>query len=251
MTDHIADRAGFLAALARNDPERKLAEQHAHACASCREALDEGGRLLSLLRRAVPATRRELVAHSLPAAAGAPSAASIARQLAWATSGAVALAWLFQLTVGGGFRLDLDCALVSLAVLTVAVGCVTVLRGNPNLALGTVVVTSGLFAYLSGSVTGLAAGIGIRCTFRELWAAGLTWLCVWAVGRRVGVTFDRSRMTAIVAAGALAAHAGQHLACAVPHSDAHLLVFHFGGVLVAMAAAAMGTRGTTAPLPAG
>ena len=63
---------------------------------------------------------------------------------------------------------------------------------------------------------------------------------MWAVGRRVGVTFDRSKTTAIVAAGALAAHAGQHLACAVPHSDAHLLIFHFGGVLLAILLAALG-----------
>jgi hypothetical protein len=242
MSDHIADRAGFLAALPRNDPDRRVAEEHAHSCAPCREALDEGGRLLSLLRRALPATRRELVARPVPAAREGTSAASIARQLAWATTGAVVLAWLFQLTVGGGFRLDLDCGLVSLEVLAVAIGCVTVLRGKPHLAVGTVVVTSGLFAYLAGSAAGLSAGIGIRCTFRELWAAGLTWLCLWALGRRVGVTFDRPKTTAVVAAGALAAHAGQHLACAVPHSDAHLLVFHFGGVVMATAAAALGTR---------
>jgi len=248
MSDHIADRAGFLAALPWNDPERKLAEEHGHSCVPCREALEEGGRLLALLRRAVPVTRREPVARPLLASREGASAASIARQLAWATTGAVVLAWLFQLSVGGGFRLDLDCALVSLAVLAVAIGCVTVLRRNPRLAVATVVVASGLFAYLAGSAAGLSAGIGIRCTFRELWAAGLTWLCLWAVGRRVGVTFDRSKTTAVVAAGALAAHAGQHLACAVPHSDAHLLVFHFGGVLVATAVAAVGTRRAPAPL---
>jgi hypothetical protein len=250
MSDHIADRAGFLASLPRNDPERKLAEEHASACAACREALDEGGRLLFLLRRALPATRRETIARPVPATRPAPSAARIARQLVWATTGSVVVAWLFQLTVGGGFRLDLDCALESLAVLAVAIGCVTLLRGHPRLALGTVVVTSALFATLAGSVAGLSVGIGIRCTFRELWAAGLTWLCVWAVGRRAGITFDRSKTTAVVAAGALAAHAGQHLACAVPHSDAHLLVFHFGGVLLATAAAAVGTRRAPSPLMA-
>jgi hypothetical protein len=241
MSDHVADQAGFLAALSKADPERKQAEAHARSCAPCREALEEGTRLVALLRRAEPATKREPLTRTLPAR-GAVSAAAIARRLAWATTGAVVLAWLFQLTVGGGFRFDLDCALVSLAVLAVAVGCVTLLRGNERLAVATVVVTSGLFAYLSGSAAGLAAGIGIRCTFRELWAAGLTWIVVWAVGRRVGVTFDRSKTTAIVAAGALAAHAGQHLACAVPHSDAHLLIFHFGGVLLATLLAALGAR---------
>jgi len=244
MNDHVADRAGYLASLPKGDPERKLAEAHALHCVSCREALDEGGRLVALLRRALPATKpvtkREPVARPLSAGREGASAAAIARRLAWATVGAVVLAWLFQLSVGGGFRLDLDCALVSVAVLAVALACVTVLRGNHRLAVATVVVTSGLFAYLSGSAAGLAAGVGIRCTFRELWAAGLTWLVVWAVGRRAGVTFDRGKTTAIVAAGALAAHAGQHLACAVPHSDAHLLVFHFGGVLLATLLAAVG-----------
>jgi hypothetical protein len=255
MSDHVADQAGVLATLARGDPERKQAEAHARSCAPCRQALDEGVRLMALLRRAIPATGPGPATRALPMAEEVTSAAEIARRLAWTTTGAVVLAWLFQLTVGGGFRLDLDCALVSLVVLAVAVGCVTLLRGNARLAVATVVVTSGLFAYLSGSTAGLAAGIGIRCTFRELWAAGLTWFVVWAVGRRVGVTFDQSKTTAIVAAGALAAHAGQHLACAVPHSDAHLLIFHFGGVVLAVVLAALlaapGARRSPAGLAAG
>lgn len=248
MTDHVADRAGYIATLTKTDPERKLAEAHALTCLPCREALDEGVRLVALLRRALPAARREPLARPLPAERQSVGAPAIARRLVWATTGAVVLAWLFQLSVGGGFRFDLDCALVSLGVLMVAIGCVTVLRGNHRLAVATVVVTSGLFAYLSGSAAGLAAGVGVRCTFRELWAAGLTWLCVRAVGRRAGVSFDRSKMTAIVAAGALAAHAGQHLACAVPHSDAHLLVFHFGGVVLATLLAALAARRRPAPL---
>jgi hypothetical protein len=187
------------------------------------------------------------LARPLPPERGSVGAAVLARRLVWATAGAVVLAWLFQLSVGGGFRFDFDCALISLAVLGVAIACVTVLRGNHRLAIATVIVTSGLFAYLSGSAAGLAAGVGVRCTFRELWAAGLTWLCVSAVGRRAGVAFDPSKTTAIVAAGALAAHAGQHLACAVPHSDAHLLVFHFGGVLLATLLAAVVTRRAPAP----
>src|SRR5580692_2660846 len=250
MSDHVADQAGFLAALSKSDPERKLADQHAQSCPPCREALDEGARLVALLRRALPVTRREPLTR--PAAVGRPgaTAALIARRLGWATAGAVVLAWLFQLTVGGGFRFSLDCGLVSLAVLAVAVGCVTLLGHHNRLAVATVVVTSGLFAYLSGSAAGLAAGVGIRCTFRELWAAGLTWLVAWAISRRAGVTLDRSKTTAIVAAGALAAHAGQHLACAVPHSDTHLLVFHFGGVVLATLLAALGARRSQTALAA-
>ncbi|HKW84353.1 MAG TPA: hypothetical protein VJN68_11430, partial [Burkholderiaceae bacterium] len=88
-------------------------------------------------------------------------------------------------------------------------------------------------------------GIGIRCAFRELWAAGLTWIIVGAAMRRFDTTkfarFGTWEVTAIVASGALAAHAGQHLACEVPHSHAHLLVFHFGAVLLAVAVVALTT----------
>src|SRR3982750_1487641 len=49
MNSHIADRAGFLAALAKDDPERVQAEEHARGCAPCREAFAEGLGLVALL----------------------------------------------------------------------------------------------------------------------------------------------------------------------------------------------------------
>jgi hypothetical protein len=52
---HFAGRAAFVAALTPGDPERAAAEAHARSCARCRAALDEGTRLLALLRRAAPA----------------------------------------------------------------------------------------------------------------------------------------------------------------------------------------------------
>lgn len=183
---------------------------------------------------AAPANGHTAPANALSQPAGALSWNDASRRFALATVGAVVVAWLFQLTVGGGFQMDRECLVVSLGILAVAIASVTVLRGKEPLAVATVVVTSGLFAYLSGTAAGLAPGIGIRCTFRELWAAAITWAIVVTIGRRRGVTFTRWNVTAIAAAGALAAHAGQHLACAVPHSDAHLLVFHFGGVVLAI-----------------
>jgi hypothetical protein len=257
MTDHIADRAGFLAALPGEDPERQAAEEHARSCVPCQEALQDGGRFVSLLRQALPVSRsitEPTLSRLWPAGGpmsppGGPSSPAsgiswnlASSRFAWTTVGAVVLAWLFQLTVGGGFQLDRECLVVSLGILAVAIASVTVMRGKEPLAVVTVVATSGLFAYLSGTAAGLAPGIGIRCTFRELWAAAITWAIVVAIGRRRGVTFSRWNVTAIAAAGALAAHAGQHLACAVPHSDAHLLVFHFGGVLLATLFAALSAR---------
>jgi hypothetical protein len=262
MTDHIADRAGFLAALPQDDPERGAADEHAKSCAPCREALDDGLRLMGLLRQALPfspaitepgsarlpafsptaAGLGEPAAGGLSWAAGGLSWNNASRRFIWTTVGAVFVAWLFQLTVGGGFQLDRECLVVSLGILAVAIASVTVMRGKERLAVVTVVATSGLFAFLSGTAAGLAPGIGIRCTFRELWAAAITWAIVVTIGRRRGVAFTRWNVTAIAAAGALAAHAGQHLACAVPHSDAHLLVFHFGGVLAATLLAAASVR---------
>jgi hypothetical protein len=255
MTDHIADQAGFLAALPQDDPERGAADEHARSCAACRAALDDGLRLIGLLRQALPFSPALTEPSSARWPAFSPDAMGPAAAMAgglswndasqrfiWTTVGAVFVAWLFQLTVGGGFQLDRECLVVSLGILAVAIASVTVMRGKERLAVVTVVATSGLFAFLSGTAAGLSPGIGIRCTFRELWAAAITWAIVVTIGRRRGVAFSRWNVTAIAAAGALAAHAGQHLACAVPHSDAHLLVFHFGGVVAATLLAAVSIR---------
>ena len=47
MSDHIADKAGFLAALPKDDPERLSAEDHIRSCPPCGSALAEGRRLTS------------------------------------------------------------------------------------------------------------------------------------------------------------------------------------------------------------
>ena len=43
----------------------------------------------------------------------------------------------------------------------------------------------------------------------------------------------------VAAAGAVASQAGQLLSCPVGHANPHLLLFHFGGVLLAVALGAM------------
>jgi uncharacterized membrane protein len=238
MNLHIADRAGFLAALSKDDPERIEAEAHVRACAPCRAAFAEGVGLVALLDESQPLSppSPDLMARAASAIEGQSAGeASITRRIVSGSVIGVLVAWAFQLTVGSGFSPDLEHAGVSLMVLAVALAGVTILRNNGRLAVALVLSTSLAMAYVVGTSEGLAPGIGVRCAFRELWAAGLTWIIAGAVARRVDVTLDRWKLSAIVASGALAAHAGQHLACEVPHSHAHLLLFHFGAVLLAIA----------------
>ncbi len=243
MNSHIADRAGFLAALANDDPERVQAEEHARSCAACREAFAEGLGLVALLDESQPLTPPSPALLARAASAIERQSAgetSVNRRLIAGSVIGVLIAWAFQLTVGSGFTPDLDHAGASLMVLGVALAGVTILRKQPKVTIALVAATSLAMVWVSGTAAGLAPGIGIRCSFRELWAAGLTWVIAGTVARRVDSPLGRWRLTAIVGCGALAALAGQHLACEVPHAHGHLLLFHFGAVLLAI----VGTFGT-------
>jgi hypothetical protein len=246
MSDHITGRAGFLAALSRLDPERRAAEEHARSCPDCRDSLDEGARLVSLLEDALPLPppTAETLAHAAATIAReAADERAAVRRLGWWSAGAVVVAWLFQLMVGGGFVFDARHAAVSLLVLAVSVAAVTLSRGRRRFAVAVMIATSLLLAHLAATSTGLSAAIGIRCMFRELWAAVIPWAVVPMIARLEGVSLRRWDVTAVAVGGALAAHAGQHVACRVPHSDAHLFVFHLGGVLLATVLAMITARG--------
>jgi len=236
MTDHINDRAGFLAALPDDDEERLRGEAHARDCLPCRQALDEGARLIMLLGEAQPPsapTRPEMDAAAEAIRSETVDEQRSLRRLSWVVAGAVLVSWAFQLMVGGGFVMDVRHLIVSLAVLAVAVVSITLLRGSERLAVGLVLATSALLAYAAGSASGVVPGIGIRCMFRELWAAAIPWAVVLTVARRRGISLGRWQVTAVAAAGALAAHAGQHVACQVQHAEGHLILFHLSGVVLA------------------
>lgn len=53
VDEHLADEAALVAALSPDDEVRRIANEHAVGCARCREALEEGGALLALLRRTI------------------------------------------------------------------------------------------------------------------------------------------------------------------------------------------------------
>jgi hypothetical protein len=249
---HIAHRAAFLAALPPDDLERRLAEVHAASCGPCRLALEEGHEVIADVHAALhfPPPPPEALARAAAAVERQQAAErSIPRQLTLISAGAVVAAWLFQITVGGGFEMDLDCLLVSLGVLAVGVGSVTLLRGRGALALAIIVATSAAFALFEGQTMSLEAGDGIRCTFRELWAAVLTWGIVMTAARRMNATLTRWNVVAVAGASGLAAHAGQHVACKVPHAGTHLFVFHFGGVVMSILLSALASM-RLRPVPA-
>jgi len=241
MSEHIADKATLVAALAADDAERRRAEQHAASCPPCRAALAEGTRLVDLLREALPAPAPAPEALARAARDLEQESAAERRRwwrMGWISGGAIALAWVFQLMVGTGFDVDLRCIGVSLAILAVAIASVTVLRGRERLAVAGMVATSAAFALATGTASGLEATLGVRCSFRELWAAAISWAIITTAARASRLSLGRWQQTAVATAGALAAHAGQHVACEVPHSDLHLLVFHVGPLLLAAGLAA-------------
>src|SRR6185295_7309317 len=149
MNSHIADRAGFLAALAKDDPERVEAEEHARACTPCHEAFAEGLGLVALLDESQPLSppSPDLLARAAAAIERQTSAeGSITRRVIWGSILGVFAAWAFQLTVGSGFTPDLEHAGASLLVLAIALAAVTLLRHNGRLAVALIISTSFVMA---------------------------------------------------------------------------------------------------------
>jgi len=247
MSGHIADQAAFLASLPADDPERIAAEVHAAECSACRRALDEGTRLVRLVAEAMPPApprpeRLQKTAALIEAEISRERRSE--RALGAVVAGAVALSWIFQIS------LDLSTAstdpkrvVVSLSVLGVAIVAVMLAKSRRRLALAALIGTSGLLAQAAGSIPAFEPKIGSQCTLWEVVAAAIPWTVALLAARKWQASFSRSDMMAVAAGGALASQAAQHLTCPVWHADSHLLIFHFGGVLLAMLLGALGHSG--------
>jgi predicted anti-sigma-YlaC factor YlaD len=244
LSDHIGNQAAFLASLTADDPERIAAEAHARECPSCRAALDEGGRLVRLVADAMvpPPPRPERLKKT---AAFIESEMARERRseraLGAVVAGAVALSWIFQISLDySTASTDPKRVAVSLSVLGVAIAAVVVAKSRRRLALAALIGTSGLLAHAAGSVAALEPKIGGQCTLWEIASAAIPWTVALIVARKWHASFSRSDMMAVAAGGALASQAAQHLTCPVFHADSHLLIFHFGGVILAMLLGALG-----------
>jgi hypothetical protein len=242
MSGHIAERAGFIATLPPSDPERRQAEEHVRSCTPCREAMAEGDRLTVLLAEAVP------LAPPTPEAL-TRAAAVIAREtqlerrnrriLHGTTIGVLMAVWVAQVFYGKKIAHDTASLVTSLAVLATGLIGVALVDGWRRFVLAGVLAVSGAFALAVGRAAPLEPRFGIECLACELVAGVILWLTVTVVIRWRATPFDVVRKTAVVATGALASQAAQLLSCPVPHARAHLLMFHFGGVLIAAALGAV------------
>jgi hypothetical protein len=125
----------------------------------------------------------------------------------------------------------------ALTVAALAIALASLNRGRLSVVL-VAIAASTVFALMMASASLLAPAVGVECTLLELFAAALPWV---AFHRVAGPWRSRSASSAVAAAGALSGHAALHLTCPVAHADAHLLVFHLGGVVLAALLGALAT----------
>jgi hypothetical protein len=143
---------------------------------------------------------------------------------------AVAGAWLLELALAK--KLHASPRAMGLAVLVMLIAAAVAGTHRLKLwAVGVAILTSAVFAVTMGTMPGLMPMIGVKCVLLELLAS----LVPWIAFLRTNAFVRRAEGAAVAAAGALAGHAALHLSCPVAHDDAHLLVFHLGGVLLAAA----------------
>lgn len=239
MSEHFAKDAALVAALPADDPEVRAAVAHARECAACAAALEQGQLLVALLDAAPapPPPSKEALARAAAAVAAeiaaeeaqrAPSRVAFALPVA-----AVGVAWAFELAIAKRLEHDATHVMVAAALALGAIGLAAASAKLPRAAIVVAALTSAAVALAMGSSSGLEARIGAKCTLLELVAGALPWVVGYVVARRSRRTFDVAQGAGLAAAGALAGHAALHLACKVAHADAHLLVFHLGGVVLA------------------
>jgi hypothetical protein len=238
VSDHVASKAAFVAALPPEDPERVEAEAHARSCAACARALVEGQALVALLERAPAPPPSSVETLARVSAVIERETACDARTFAGAqpllVTTAVLVAWALELGLAKKLVHDAASVAVSAGCALAATALATMAFTRARLAAAGAAIASLLLVLVAqGGNSGLYALLGIKCTLIELVAAAIPFGLAVAFARRAGAPMERWYASAIAAAGAVAGQAALYLSCKVPHAGAHLLVFHFGGVLLA------------------
>jgi hypothetical protein len=242
MSEHFAARAVEIALLERTSTERAAAEAHITTCPSCARALADAVELTALLG--------ELPPHP-PAAPhlAVRVKAAIARDDAVSRAGwkaatlAVPVVWGVFVAIAKHRLSEPRAWLESAVALGVALLSALLARGGKSrAATAGAVASSALLVLVAAAGGALFARLGVKCLAIELLCAALPFGClayayVW---RRASAA--PLELAALAASGALAGHAALHLSCTAQTDTPHLLVFHFGAVLVAAALAALAAR---------
>jgi hypothetical protein len=153
------------------------------------------------------------------------------------------LAWIAFASLAKQHAGDAASWVLSATVLGSALTCtIAAQRGRRHAAALGAVATSALLVLLAAASAGLSVRVGLKCTLIELIAAALPYGSVAYVAIRRGLEVGAARYAAVAAAGALAGHAALHITCPVRTQGAHLMAFHFGGVVLAMLLGTLGAR---------
>jgi predicted anti-sigma-YlaC factor YlaD len=242
--DTLQAQAASLAALPATDPERIAAERHASDCEGCRQALDEGRRLLALLESLPePAPPSPEVLRR----AAEPILKDLRRPphpLRWGNAIwnalptiAVVATWVTLLARQHGVVVGL--------IGFVAFAAVRAAGGLGWLSTALIVATSlGLAASegLHGLTGPLGGAMAFNCARLELVAAIFPLAAALLAPRITGRAPSAATCAAAAAAGALVGQGALHVLCPLNSSAPHILAFHVGSVLLAAGAGALASQ---------
>ena len=234
--DRIRADAPGLASLCPDDPERIAATSHASGCAECARALREAEQLHSML----PAAEPDPLAGAAPGRAYTEIREELRREAWRRLLGSIAVVCASVVVLISFARIrspsivDWTLAIVLWAT---AVGMAAAASKRPLLATASAVVASVLAGVVSGASGSLAPSLGLECLATELASAAVVVGALWLAIRGGTTSPARSAIAAAAGAGALAGDAALQVTCAAHTAAPHLMAFHVGGVLLAIAGA--------------
>jgi hypothetical protein len=233
--DRIRADAPGLASLRPDDPERITATSHASGCAECARALREAEQLHSMLAAAEP----DLAGDAL-GRAYTEIREQLHREARRRLLGSIAALCVSAVLLIGFARIRspsiVDWTLAVVLWVT-AVGIAAAASKRPLLATASAVVASVLAGVVSGASGPLAPSLGLECLATELASAAVVVGALWLAIRGGTTSPARSAIAAAAGAGALAGDAALQVTCAAHTAAPHLMAFHVGGVLLAIAGA--------------
>jgi hypothetical protein len=236
--ERLCAGAPGLATLPPSDPERVAAWSHASGCLGCARALREAERLQALVAGSetppLPAEALERISRPIIAELRREAR----RRMLASVAGVCALLVVFV-----GFARSRSSSVEDWAVAAVlgvlAITLAAAARRGPLLVVSGAVTAAVIAAMALGQPGPVVAAIGLHCLATEIASAAIVVGAVWFAIRGGATTPARSAIAAAAAAGALAGDAALQVTCGAHDAFPHLLGFHAGGVLLAVAGASL------------